>query len=185
MEEAPDALEPGQPVILPVTLNRGFLYPDIRFAILSESDVYGVNRQKSRARARSGEKIVGLHRPARGRLRRPREPRHRPVHGHGAPGQRRNLPRLSAHPLSGLGQALRAHGSARSRAEVHRLRGRSAQAEPPLRRRMAAAEVQGQAVHPGHGGRSGQALRSARVRARPRLRAGHALAAGVRGQLPL
>ena len=57
MEEAPDALEAGQPVILPVTLNRGFLYPDIRFAILSESDVYGVNRQKSRARARSGEKI--------------------------------------------------------------------------------------------------------------------------------
>lgn len=56
-ETIPDALSPGEPVILPITLNRGFLYPEIRFAIISESDIYGVNRQKSRARARSGEKI--------------------------------------------------------------------------------------------------------------------------------
>lgn len=55
--EAPDAILPGNPVILPLALNRGFLYPQIRFAVVSESDIYGINRQKSRSRARSGEKI--------------------------------------------------------------------------------------------------------------------------------
>ena len=59
-EDVPDRLDPGAPVIFPMTLNRGFLYPQIRFAILSESDIYGVNRQKSRARARSGEKIAAF-----------------------------------------------------------------------------------------------------------------------------
>ena len=59
-EEIPERLSPGTPVIFPMTLNRGFLYPEIRFAILSESDIYGVNRQKSRARARSGEKIAAF-----------------------------------------------------------------------------------------------------------------------------
>ncbi|MBQ9950757.1 MAG: transcription-repair coupling factor [Clostridia bacterium] len=56
-EEIPGTLESGVPVIFPMTLNKGFLYPEIKFAIISESDIYGVNRQKSRSRARSGEKI--------------------------------------------------------------------------------------------------------------------------------
>ena len=49
--DIPDDLAPGQPVILPMTLNRGFLYPEIKFAVVSESDIYGINRQRSRARA--------------------------------------------------------------------------------------------------------------------------------------
>ena len=58
--ELPDTLEPGRPVILPITINRGFLYPEIRFAVISESDIYGVNRQRSRSRATSGEKLAAF-----------------------------------------------------------------------------------------------------------------------------
>ncbi|MGN0802359.1 MAG: transcription-repair coupling factor, partial [Candidatus Faecivicinus sp.] len=59
-EEIPENLSCGEPVIFPMTLNRGFLYPEIKFAIISESDIYGVNRQKSRSKARSGEKIAAF-----------------------------------------------------------------------------------------------------------------------------
>ena len=45
--EIPEKLEPGRPVILPTTLNRGFLYPELRFAVVAESDIYGINRQNS------------------------------------------------------------------------------------------------------------------------------------------
>ena len=55
--EPPAEIPAGEAVILPLALNKGFLYPEIRFALISESDIYGMNRQKSRARARSGEKI--------------------------------------------------------------------------------------------------------------------------------
>ncbi len=58
--EPPETLEPGEPVILPLTINRGFLYPEIRLAVVSESDIYGVNRQRSRARANTGEKIAAF-----------------------------------------------------------------------------------------------------------------------------
>ena len=60
MPEPPEALAPGEPVILPLTLNRGFLYPGIRLAVIAESDIYGVNRQRSRARANTGEKIAAF-----------------------------------------------------------------------------------------------------------------------------
>ena len=59
-EEIPEKLRPAEPVIFPMTLNKGFLYPEIKFAIISESDIYGVNRQKSRSKARSGEKIAAF-----------------------------------------------------------------------------------------------------------------------------
>ena len=58
--ELPGALEPGSPQIFPLTLNRGFLYPEIKFAVVAESDIYGINRQKSRSRAASGEKIAAF-----------------------------------------------------------------------------------------------------------------------------
>ncbi len=60
MPEIPEKLIPGEPVIFPMTLNRGFLYPEIRFAVVSESDIYGINRQKSHSRARSGEKLAAF-----------------------------------------------------------------------------------------------------------------------------
>ena len=58
--EPPEALAPAEPLIFPLTLNRGFLYPEIRFAVVAESDIYGVNRQKSRSRANTGEKIAAF-----------------------------------------------------------------------------------------------------------------------------
>ena len=60
LPEPPQALPLGEVKILPLALNRGFLYPEIKFALVSESDIYGMNRQKSRSRARSGEKIAAF-----------------------------------------------------------------------------------------------------------------------------
>ena len=60
LPEPPQALPQGEVRILPLALNRGFLYPEIKFALVSESDIYGMNRQKSRSRARSGEKIAAF-----------------------------------------------------------------------------------------------------------------------------
>ncbi len=57
VEDIPHTLENGEPVILPITFGRGFLYPEIRLALISESDIFGVNRQKSRTRVTNGEKI--------------------------------------------------------------------------------------------------------------------------------
>ncbi|MBR6767682.1 MAG: DEAD/DEAH box helicase, partial [Clostridia bacterium] len=58
--DIPEELTGGEPVIFPMTLNRGFLYPEIRFAVISESDIYGINRQKSRTRAKTGEKLAAF-----------------------------------------------------------------------------------------------------------------------------
>ena len=56
-EEPPYALDAGRPAILPYGINRGFLYPDIRLAVVSESDIYGVGKQKSRVRHTRGQKL--------------------------------------------------------------------------------------------------------------------------------
>ncbi len=58
--ELPQTLTPGEPLIFPTTINRGFIYPEIRFAVVAESDIYGINRQRARARAASGEKIAAF-----------------------------------------------------------------------------------------------------------------------------
>ena len=60
MTELPRTLEPGRPMIFPTTINRGFVYPEIRFAVVAESDIYGMGRQRARARAASGEKIAAF-----------------------------------------------------------------------------------------------------------------------------
>lgn len=57
VEEVPDALLPGEPMIFPLGIGRGFLYPQIKLMAVSESDVYGLSRQKARARAKTGEKL--------------------------------------------------------------------------------------------------------------------------------
>ena len=60
LDELPATLEPGRPVILAAGLNRGFLYAEARFAVVAEADIYGINRQKARAKANSGEKIAAF-----------------------------------------------------------------------------------------------------------------------------
>ena len=48
------SLDKGQIYIFPRGLRKGFVYPAIRFAVFSETDVYGAGRQKSRSRWRTG-----------------------------------------------------------------------------------------------------------------------------------
>ena len=59
-EEVPAQLEAGRPEIFPLALGKGFLYPEIKLAVISEGDVYGGGRQKSHARARTGEKLAAF-----------------------------------------------------------------------------------------------------------------------------
>ncbi len=53
----PEKLTPGYPTILPFSITRGFQYPALKLRVLSETDVYGVARQKSRGAWRAGEKL--------------------------------------------------------------------------------------------------------------------------------
>ncbi len=56
-EEPPEALEPGEPVILPFALSRGFLYPDVKLAVVAEGDIFGVSKQRREQKARGGDKM--------------------------------------------------------------------------------------------------------------------------------
>ncbi|MBQ3223496.1 MAG: transcription-repair coupling factor [Clostridia bacterium] len=59
-EEAPADLPVGQVAILSTSISRGFLYPEIKLAVVAEGDIFGVSKQKSRAKARSGEKVAAF-----------------------------------------------------------------------------------------------------------------------------
>ena len=59
-EAVPDALEPGKPVIFPLGIGRGFVYPEIKFAVVSESDIYGGAHQHKHSRVKSGEKLAAF-----------------------------------------------------------------------------------------------------------------------------
>ena len=52
-----EPLKPGEAVILPLALERGFLYPDIRLCAVTESDMFGSGKKRPAARRRTGEKI--------------------------------------------------------------------------------------------------------------------------------
>ena len=56
-EQMPESLAPGQIAIMPLALSRGFLYEQAKFCILCEGDIFGVERRKSRARARNAQKL--------------------------------------------------------------------------------------------------------------------------------
>ncbi len=45
------------PVILPMTLSRGFFMPEAKLALVSDADIWGEGYRKSRSRKRTGEKI--------------------------------------------------------------------------------------------------------------------------------
>ena len=59
-DEPPEALPAGEAVILPATLSRGFLYPAAKLAVVCETDIFGMGRQKARSRAKSGEKLAAF-----------------------------------------------------------------------------------------------------------------------------
>ncbi len=56
----PKAIAPGAAVILPLSLTHGFLYPELKFAIIADGDVYGAAYQKRRARRNAGERIAAF-----------------------------------------------------------------------------------------------------------------------------
>ena len=56
-EQPPEVLEPGKPLILPLTLSHGFLYPDAKFAVIAEGDIFGVSKQRREQKTRSGDKM--------------------------------------------------------------------------------------------------------------------------------
>jgi transcription-repair coupling factor (superfamily II helicase) len=56
-EQPPEILAPGEPVILPFALSRGFLYADIRLAVVAEGDIFGVSKQRREQKARGGDKM--------------------------------------------------------------------------------------------------------------------------------
>lgn len=60
LEAPPEALEKGVPVILPGTITRGFIWPQLRFAVVSEGDLFGVGKQKTHAIARTGNKMAAF-----------------------------------------------------------------------------------------------------------------------------
>ena len=59
-EDAPKALVPQEIAILPAALNRGFIYNDIKLAVITESDVFGINKQKAGSKSSSGEKLAAF-----------------------------------------------------------------------------------------------------------------------------
>ena len=60
LEQPPETLPAGEAVILPAALSRGFLYPTAKLAVVCETDIFGVGRQKSRAHAKNGEKLAAF-----------------------------------------------------------------------------------------------------------------------------
>lgn len=53
-------VEPGQAVILPLSLTHGFLYPEMKLAVVADADIYGAAYQKRRARRNAGERIAAF-----------------------------------------------------------------------------------------------------------------------------
>ena len=59
-DEPPERLEGGRPLIAPLSLTRGFQYPDLKYAVVTQADVYGVAHQKARGKWKAGSKIAAF-----------------------------------------------------------------------------------------------------------------------------
>lgn len=59
-DEHGEGLCPGKTTIVPVTLSGGFVWPEARLAIASDTDIWGAGYRKSRSRRNSGEKIAAF-----------------------------------------------------------------------------------------------------------------------------
>lgn len=59
-EKREETLKPGDAVILPLSIGHGFHYPELGFAVLVDSEIFGVAQKKTRARKKSGEKIAAF-----------------------------------------------------------------------------------------------------------------------------
>ena len=61
-EDRDHAINPGEIMVTPGTLGRGFAYPDSRFVLLTEGDIFGQHYRKKKKKVKhyEGEKITGF-----------------------------------------------------------------------------------------------------------------------------
>ena len=116
-----DLTRPGG-VITVAPLERGFILPSVKLAVLAEADLTGRRRAHRRARPRKQAQPGLLRRPQAGRLRRAPPARRRPLRRHGQAGHRRRRARLPAARVPGRRQALRPVRPDRRRPPLHRRR---------------------------------------------------------------
>ena len=57
-EELSSNLILGEVLVLPMTLSKGFLWPDAKLAIVSDTDLYGAGYRRTKTRKTSGERIA-------------------------------------------------------------------------------------------------------------------------------
>ena len=57
LENPPESLTPGEALILPFSLSRGFVYPDTKLAVVAEGDIFGISKQRREQKTRSGDKM--------------------------------------------------------------------------------------------------------------------------------
>ena len=50
----------GEVLLLPLTLSKGFVWPDAKLALISDSDIYGAGYRKARTRRNTGERIAAF-----------------------------------------------------------------------------------------------------------------------------
>ncbi len=50
----------GEVLLLPLTLSKGFIWPEAKLAIVSDSDIYGAGYRKARTRRNTGERIAAF-----------------------------------------------------------------------------------------------------------------------------
>ncbi len=50
----------GEILLLPLTLSKGFVWPEAKLAIISDSDIYGAGYRKARTRRNTGERIAAF-----------------------------------------------------------------------------------------------------------------------------
>ena len=55
--QAQQPLQVGETAVYPLSLSHGFLYPQLKFAVISDADLYGAAYKKRRTRRTSGERI--------------------------------------------------------------------------------------------------------------------------------
>lgn len=55
--QAQQPLQAGETAVYPLSLSHGFLYPQLKFAVISDADLYGAAYKKRRTRRTSGERI--------------------------------------------------------------------------------------------------------------------------------
>ncbi len=59
-DESLEAIAPGSTVIVPMSLTHGFVYPELKFAVIADADMYGAAYQKRRARRNAGDRIAAF-----------------------------------------------------------------------------------------------------------------------------